>query len=112
MTTSIDECHAVRDLLAGHALELLPPEQASTVIAHLGICSACRDEHHCLAAVAAHLSSLREALAPDLGPQRRPHPSGSGYAAPCQRRGRGPARRAWTTSLTLSQWVDRMAYVR
>ncbi|MGX1547956.1 zf-HC2 domain-containing protein [Streptomyces adustus] len=112
MATNHDECRAVHDLLAEHALQLLAPEQAASVVAHLGLCTACRDEYHCLAAVAAHLSSLREALAPQLCPQPRSHPSGSDRAAPRQRHGRGSAARAWSTTLTLSQWVDRMAYVR
>ncbi|MFE2585458.1 zf-HC2 domain-containing protein [Streptomyces sp. NPDC059378] len=98
MATNHAECRAVHDLLAEHALQLLAPEQADSVVAHLDACTACRDEYHCLAAVAGHLSSLREALAPRLCPR--------------QRHGRGSAARAWSTSLTLSQWVDRMAYVR
>ncbi|MCF3129663.1 zf-HC2 domain-containing protein [Streptomyces olivochromogenes] len=109
---SHDACGAFRDVLADHALGLLPPERADAVIAHLGGCGACKDEYDCLAAVAAHLSSLRGALAPHMCPQRRSHPSGSGPATTRQRRGRGPAGRAWSASLTLSQWVDRMAYVR
>ncbi|MFE2102834.1 MULTISPECIES: zf-HC2 domain-containing protein [unclassified Streptomyces] len=94
--SSTDECRAFRDALAEHALELLPSERAAAVVEHLGICTACRDEYHCHAAVAAHLSSLREALAPRLCPERRSHPPGA----------------VRTTPLTLSQWVDRMAYVR
>ncbi|MFF7974984.1 zf-HC2 domain-containing protein [Streptomyces sp. NPDC007905] len=106
MSASLEECRALRDLLAGHALKLLAPQEASAVIPHLAVCSACRDEHDCLAAVAAHLSALRDALA-DGGSGHQPR-----HASPRQRCRRGTARKALAGSLTLSQWVDRMAYVR
>ncbi|MBC2868381.1 zf-HC2 domain-containing protein [Streptomyces mexicanus] len=118
MTTSVTplettlECRTVHDLLAGHALNVLAPEEAAPVSAHLASCSACRDEHDCLAAVAAHLSTLRAALAGEAdgrqpGPAERPH-------APRQRHRRNGAARGGSlvASLTLSQWVSRLAYVR
>jgi hypothetical protein len=37
-------CLAVRDRLAEHALDVLPPAEASTVDGHLGWCAACRKE--------------------------------------------------------------------
>ncbi|GGJ73181.1 hypothetical protein GCM10010121_099680 [Streptomyces brasiliensis] len=113
MATFIGECLAFRDLLAGHALHILAPEETNALVPHLAACSTCQDEHHCLAAVAAHLSSLHEALTTGPSPTQRPHLPGStkSQAAPRQRRGSGPARGARTTSLTLSEWVDRMACV-
>ncbi|WP_333773419.1 zf-HC2 domain-containing protein [Streptomyces sp. IBSBF 3136] len=106
MSASLEDCRAYRDLLAGHALKLLTPQEAAAVVPHLAECPACRDEYDCLAAVAGHLSTLREALTDD-GSERRPrHPS------PQRCRRSGSARKALAGSLTLSQWVDRMAYVR
>lgn len=98
MFTAAQDCRTIGDLLEGHALNVLDPGEASAVRAHLAACPGCREEHHCLAAVAAHLSSLRRALADDPG--RRP------TSLP------GPARAPRAASLTLSQWVSRLAYVR
>ncbi|MEV5282837.1 zf-HC2 domain-containing protein [Streptomyces sp. NPDC051994] len=73
MSACSQDCRTVCDLLAGHALGLLEPDQASVVAAHLATCPHCRDEHHCLTAVAAHLPSLRTALAHGTGRQRQTH---------------------------------------
>ncbi|MFD6325296.1 zf-HC2 domain-containing protein, partial [Streptomyces sp. NPDC058442] len=73
----------IGDLLEGHALDVLDPGETSVVRAHLAACADCRDEHHCLAAVAAHLSCLRRALAD--GPGRAQSSLRSGAAV----RGRG-----------------------
>ncbi|GHF93351.1 zf-HC2 domain-containing protein [Streptomyces thermodiastaticus] len=118
MTTSVTplqttlECRTVHDLLAGHALNVLAPEEAAPVSAHLATCAACRDEHDCLAAVAAHLSTLRAALAGGTdgrhsGPVARPR-------IPRRRHCRNGADGGGSlvSSLTLSQWVSRLAYVR
>lgn len=115
MPTSLQECRTVHELLAGHALNVLAPHEADAVTAHLANCSTCRDEHDCLATVAAHLSALRIALAGDTdrhrqsalpGASKRPH-------APRQRvRRRGSTCGSSGTPLTLSQWVSRIAYVR
>ncbi|MEU6477549.1 zf-HC2 domain-containing protein [Streptomyces sp. NPDC047017] len=94
MSASLQECRTVRDLLAGHALNVLAPEEADAVTAHLAGCTQCRDEHDCLAAVAGHLAALRA---------QRPR-------TPRQRRRSGRA--AAGPSLTLSQWVNSLAYVR
>ncbi|MFE9450011.1 zf-HC2 domain-containing protein [Streptomyces sp. NPDC006739] len=92
MLSSLQECHAIRERLAGYALHALVTEEAGAVSAHLATCSACQDEHYCLAAVAAHLVPLREALAD-------------------QSRGRRTGRRrpARTTPLTLAQWANSKA---
>ncbi|WP_189189876.1 zf-HC2 domain-containing protein [Streptomyces albiflavescens] len=86
------ECGTFRELLAGHALNALTPDESSAVGAHLATCSACRDEHGCLAAVAAHLSLLRDELTSDT------------YRQPLGRR--RPTRDAQAKRLTLSQWVS------
>ncbi|MEV0695446.1 zf-HC2 domain-containing protein, partial [Streptomyces sp. NPDC050388] len=70
MLTSSQDCRAIGGLLEGHALDVLEPGQAGVVRAHLAVCAGCREEHHCLAAVAAHLPLLRGALAGGAG--RRP----------------------------------------
>ncbi|MFI1164628.1 zf-HC2 domain-containing protein [Streptomyces sp. NPDC020801] len=113
MLTSPQECRTVHDLLAGHALNVLAPDETDAVTAHLAGCSACRDEHDCLAAVAAHLSALRAALADGTGRGRQPNMAGPAGLPPRQRPcGRGSARGSRAASLTLSQWVSRLAYVR
>ncbi|AYN42719.1 zf-HC2 domain-containing protein [Streptomyces dangxiongensis] len=115
MLAPSQKCRTICDLLAGHALNVLEPADASAVGAHLATCSTCRDEHDCLAAVAAHLTSLRDALARDTGRQRPsyvPGMAGSRHCPRHQHRGRGSARGAVAASLTLSQWVSRIAYVR
>ncbi|WP_393100659.1 hypothetical protein [Streptomyces sp. LN325] len=38
MLTSIKECGTIRDLLAGHALQALGPDDASAVVAHVTAC--------------------------------------------------------------------------
>ncbi|MDX2591118.1 MULTISPECIES: zf-HC2 domain-containing protein [Streptomyces] len=106
MSASLEDCRAYRDLLAGHALKLLTPPEAAAVVPHLAVCAACRDEYDCLAAVAGHLATLREALTDD-GSERRPR-----HRPERRCRRDGSARKSLAGSLTLSQWVDRMAYVR
>lgn len=91
MFSTPQECRTIRELLAGHALNTLVPDEARAVSAHLVTCPGCRDEHGCLAAVASHLSLLRDALANDAGPR------------PVARR--RPACDAKGARLTLSQWV-------
>ncbi|MFB6677316.1 zf-HC2 domain-containing protein [Streptomyces sp. NPDC057684] len=63
------ECHTIRERLADYTLDALAEEEARAVTTHLATCSTCRDEHYCLAAVAAHLVPLRKALADE--PERR-----------------------------------------
>ncbi|MER5753532.1 zf-HC2 domain-containing protein [Streptomyces sp. NPDC002088] len=92
MFSSLQECHTARERLAGYALNALVKEEAGAVTAHLATCSACHDEHYCLAAVAAHLVPLREALA---DASRRPR--------------LGRRRPARTTPLTLAQWGNSKA---
>ncbi|GAA3379415.1 hypothetical protein GCM10020367_62850 [Streptomyces sannanensis] len=105
--TDVGECRTICELLAGYALKTLAPDEASVVGAHLATCDACRDEHDCLAAVAAHLSLLRDALAPDTGRNRSmcavPQAE-HGHALPHRRR---PDRAALTRQITLSQWVSK-----
>lgn len=89
------------DLLQGHALNALHPH--------------CRDEHHCLTAVPEHLSLLRKALAYDAGrhqPSSLPGPAAYRHGSRHRPRRPSAARRAPATSLTLSQWVSRLACVR
>ncbi|WP_406466428.1 zf-HC2 domain-containing protein [Streptomyces hirsutus] len=114
MFTFSQDCRTIGDLLEGHALNVLDPGEASAVRAHLAICAGCRDEHHCLAVVAAHLSSLRTALAHDPGRRQPSYLPGFGCRHGSRHRGRrhGAARGALAASLTLSQWVSRLAYVR
>ncbi|MEV0696197.1 zf-HC2 domain-containing protein [Streptomyces sp. NPDC050388] len=111
MLTPSQDCRAIGDLLEGHALDVLEPGQAGAVRAHLAACAGCREEHHCLAAVAAHLAPLRAALAYGAG-RRRP---GGGSAAAGGRVGARRRRRrhgaARAGSLTLAQWVSRLACV-
>ncbi|WP_055693775.1 zf-HC2 domain-containing protein [Streptomyces prasinopilosus] len=111
MFTSSQDCRTIGDLLEGHALNVLDPGEASAVRAHLVTCSDCQDEHHCLAAVAAHLPSLRRALACDARrrPSHRPGPAGCRHGSGHRH---SAARGAPATSLTLSQWVSRLARVR
>ncbi|MEV0300868.1 zf-HC2 domain-containing protein [Streptomyces prasinus] len=115
MFTLSQDCRTIGDLLQGHALNVLDPGEASMVRAHLATCSGCQDEHHCLAAVAAHLSSLRTALACDPGrqqPSYLPGQAGRRHGPRHRRHRHSAARGALATSLTLSQWVSRLAYVR
>ncbi|QIY76098.1 zf-HC2 domain-containing protein [Streptomyces sp. RLB1-33] len=105
--TAAEECRAVRDLLAANERETLAANEASAVRAHLATCNICRDEYDGLAAVPAHLSLLRDALACGKGRNTRTHAGtrpGRGHASP---RHRGPHRANLTTQLTLSQWVSR-----
>lgn len=107
------ECAAVRELLAGQALNTLPPDEAREVRSHLVVCPACRDELDCLATVAAHLARVRDALAGDAAP-RQPTCASDRHAAgrTTPRAGRRPGRHhaGPATRLTLSQWVSRIAY--
>ncbi|WP_237409482.1 zf-HC2 domain-containing protein [Streptomyces sp. M2CJ-2] len=95
MFTPAQDCRTIGDLLEGHALDVLDPGEASAVRAHLATCSGCRDEHHCLAAVAAHLSLLRTALACEPGrrqPSWLPGPAGCRGGPRRRRRRHGAAR--------------------
>ncbi|MGW1894763.1 zf-HC2 domain-containing protein [Streptomyces sp. NPDC002004] len=115
MFTSPQECRTIRDLLAGHALNALAPDEASTVGSHLATCHACRDEHDCLAAVAGHLSLLRDALAFDTARRQQtgvPGRTECRHVSRVRPRRRTRARAALAGQLTLSQWVSRLAYVR
>lgn len=103
------------DLLQGHALDVRRPEETGAVRAHLATCPHCRHEGHCPAAVPEHLSLLRKALVYDTGRQRPSYLPGPAACHHGSRHGRGrysAARRAPATSLTLSQWVSRLACVR
>ncbi|MFE2972935.1 zf-HC2 domain-containing protein [Streptomyces sp. NPDC059340] len=105
--TAAEECRAIRELLAANERETLAANEASAVRAHLATCNTCRDEYNRLAAVPAHLSLLRDALACGKGRNTRTHAAtrpGRGHASP---RHRGPHRANLTTQLTLSQWVSR-----
>ncbi|MFF2411921.1 zf-HC2 domain-containing protein [Streptomyces sp. NPDC058092] len=104
----VEECRTIRELLAQHALKILAPDEASAVGAHLAICDTCRNEHDCLAAaVPAHLTLLRDALAGGQGRNRRAcaaNRAERGHGSP---RHRTPDRAARTTQITLSQWVSK-----
>ncbi|GAA3379587.1 hypothetical protein GCM10020367_63750 [Streptomyces sannanensis] len=105
--TAVGDCGTICELLAGHALKTLAPDEARVVGAHMTTCDACRDEHDCLAAVAAHLNLLRDALARGKGRSRRMYAvtrADCGHASPRRRR---PHRAALTRQITLSQWVSR-----
>ncbi|MGW6078446.1 zf-HC2 domain-containing protein [Streptomyces sp. NPDC055186] len=114
MFTAARDCRTIGDLLEGHALDVLDPGEASAVRAHLAGCPGCREEHDCLAAVAAHLSGLRRALADEPGrrrPASRPGPAGCRHDRRPRRRRHGAARGVPAASLTLAQWVSRLARV-
>ncbi|WP_369251735.1 zf-HC2 domain-containing protein [Streptomyces sp. R41] len=105
--TAVEECRTVRELLAGHGLKTLASDEASGVRAHLASCDACRDEYECLAAVPAHLSLLRDALACGKGRNTRTHTATRADCSHASRRHRRPHRATLTTQLTLSQWVNK-----
>ncbi|MFJ1601770.1 zf-HC2 domain-containing protein [Streptomyces sp. NPDC088253] len=105
--TAGEECRTIRGLLAGNERKTLAPAEAGAVRAHLAICNTCRDEYDRLAAVPAHLSLLRDALACGKGRSTRTHAAtrpDRGHASPRHRR---PHRANVTMQLTLSQWVSR-----
>ncbi|MCZ4101784.1 anti-sigma factor family protein [Streptomyces sp. H39-C1] len=105
--TSIEECRTVCELLAGHALKALAPEEASAVRAHLATCDRCRDKHDVLTSVPAHLSLLRDALACGKG---RHTPACAAPRDECRHaspRRRRPDPSAVTMQITLPQWVSR-----
>ncbi|MFF9659559.1 zf-HC2 domain-containing protein [Streptomyces griseoluteus] len=115
MLSSSQDCRNLGDLLQGHALNVLHPDETGAIRAHLTTCPYCRDEHHCLAAVPEHLALLRKALAHDPGrqqPSYLPSPSACRQSSQHRRRRHGAARGTPATSLTLSQWVSRLACVR
>ncbi|MGW3631689.1 hypothetical protein ACWD7F_16230 [Streptomyces sp. NPDC005122] len=113
MLTSINECGTIRDLLAGHALQALGPDDASAVTAHVTACGGpCRDEYDRLAAVPAHLSLLREALVCERDANRRARVADRRECGHVPIRRRNPARAAVARRLTLAQWVSRTACVR
>ncbi|MDF3300240.1 zf-HC2 domain-containing protein [Streptomyces tropicalis] len=107
MSAAHQECRTIRDLLAGHALQVLSPEETRAVGAHLAACPACRDEHDCLATVAAHLTALRHCLTGATGPEQGSRIGRQQAGRPRGRR--GAPRDGLLASLTLPQWVDRMA---
>ncbi|MFK0024994.1 zf-HC2 domain-containing protein [Streptomyces sp. NPDC090798] len=105
--TADEECRTIRGLLAGNERKTLAPDEAGAVRAHLATCNTCRDEYDRLAAVPAHLSLLRDALARGKGRSTRTHAAtrpDRGHASPRHRR---PHRANVTMQLTLSQWVSR-----
>ncbi|MFG2563520.1 zf-HC2 domain-containing protein [Streptomyces sp. NPDC048496] len=104
---AVEECRRFCELLAGHALKTLAPDEASAVRSHLAICDTCRDEHDCLAAVAAHLSLLRDALACGRGQNRRMCAVTRAECSHASPRRRSPDRAALPTQITLSQWVSK-----
>jgi len=93
MFSTPQECNTVRERLADYALNALVKEEASSVTAHLATCSACHDEHYCLAAVSAHLVPLRKALADEPRDRKL-----------------GRRRPVRTTPLTLAQWGNSKAW--
>ncbi|MEU6874514.1 hypothetical protein ACIODX_28820 [Streptomyces sp. NPDC088190] len=102
----VEDCRTIREL-AGNAPETLAPDEARAVGAHLAACATCREAYECSAAVPAHLTLLRDALACGQGRHRRVCPAGRtarGDAAPRHRR---PDRAAATRQITLSQWVSK-----
>lgn len=105
----IEECRTARELLAGHALTTLAPEEARAVRAHLATCDTCRDDHDSLASVPAHLSLLRDALACGKGPHTQPCADTRDACRHASPRRRRPYRSAVTRQITLSQWVSRIA---
>ncbi|WP_406379471.1 zf-HC2 domain-containing protein [Streptomyces sp. NBC_01618] len=103
----VEDCRRIRELLAGLGLGMLAPDEASAVGAHLATCATCRDERDCRAAVPAHLTLLRDALASGQGRNRRACAATRaerGHASPGHA---GPYRAAPTTQITLSQWVSK-----
>ncbi|MFF2133385.1 zf-HC2 domain-containing protein [Streptomyces olivochromogenes] len=105
--TAVEECRTIRELLAGNERRTLAPSEAGAVRAHLATCHTCRDECDRLAAVPAHLSLLRDALACGKGRSTRTHAAtrlDRGHSSPRHRR---PHRSNLTMQLTLSQWVSR-----
>lgn len=105
--TAVEECRTIRELLAGNERKTLAPDEASAVRAHRATCTTCRDEYDRLAAVPAHLSLLRDALACGKGRNARTHAAtrpDCGHASPRHHR---PYRAAPARQLTLSQWVNR-----
>ncbi|MFE7351735.1 zf-HC2 domain-containing protein [Streptomyces sp. NPDC057543] len=109
----VEECRRIRGLLAGYALEILAPDEASAVAAHLAACDTCRDERDCRAAVPAHLTLLRDALASGQGRNRRASAATGADGGQASSRHRRPGGAAPTTQITLSQWVSKTtSYVR
>ncbi|MER7688949.1 zf-HC2 domain-containing protein [Streptomyces sp. NPDC097610] len=105
--TALEECRRIRELLAVGERKTLAPDEAGAVRAHLATCHTCPDGYDRLAAVPAHLSLLRDALACGNGRNTRTHAgtrSDRGHPSPRHRR---PHRANLTMQLTLSQWVSR-----
>ncbi|MEU6663168.1 zf-HC2 domain-containing protein [Streptomyces sp. NPDC046821] len=88
MFSTTQECHTTRERLADYVLGALPKDEAAAIRTHLATCADCQDEHYCLAAVSAHLTPLKEALAHDS-----------------HRRVLGRRHQVRATRLTLAQWV-------
>ncbi|MER7679045.1 zf-HC2 domain-containing protein [Streptomyces sp. NPDC096934] len=113
MLTSLKECGTIRDLLAGHALQTLGPDDSSAVTTHVTHCGgSCRDEYDRVAAVPDHLTLLREALLCERDAERRTRVADRRECAHVPVRRRHPARAASARRLTLAQWVSRTACVR
>ncbi|MCZ1000825.1 zf-HC2 domain-containing protein [Streptomyces mirabilis] len=105
--TARKECRTIRELLAGSERKTLAPDETGAVRAHLATCQTCRGEYDRLAAVPAHLSLLRDALACGKGRSTRTHAGtrpDRGHSSPRHRR---PHRASLTMQLTLPQWVSR-----
>ncbi|MEH0423081.1 zf-HC2 domain-containing protein [Streptomyces sp. B21-083] len=105
--TATEECRTVHELLCGHALKSLAPEEASAVRSHVATCGTCRDTPDCRASVPAHLSLLRDALARDKGRHTRACAATRDDCRHASPRRRRPDPSAVTTQITLSQWVSR-----
>ncbi|MBD0420330.1 hypothetical protein H0H10_14460 [Streptomyces sp. TRM S81-3] len=78
---------------------------------HLTSCDAPRDEHDCLAAVAPHLSLLRDALAHGTGQDQQKHGNGGTVHGHVPPRRNSAARVALARQLTLAEWVSRTASI-
>ncbi|WP_339134433.1 hypothetical protein WJM95_32960 [Streptomyces sp. f51] len=108
--TAAEKIRTMREPLAGHALKPLAPltsDDATGAAAHPATRGICGDDHDRPAAVPAHLSLLRDALArgEDLHARTSTATGAeSGQASPHHRR---PFRAAPTTRITLSQWVSK-----
>lgn len=84
------------------------PHRTGTVwTRHLTTCDARQNEHDCLAAVAPHLSLLRDALAHGTGRDQQMHGNGRTVHSHVSPRRSSSARVALARQLTLAEWVSR-----
>ncbi|MFJ9197036.1 hypothetical protein [Streptomyces flaveolus] len=74
---------------------------------HRTACDARRNEHDCLAAVAPHLSLLRDALAHGTGRDQQMHGNGRTVHSHVSPRRSSSVRVALVRQLTLAEWVSR-----